>query len=60
MLPLVAYALFGTSRTLSVGPVAVISLMTATAVGNIDPESPDPEVFAPERLPRQAERFPHF
>ncbi len=35
ILPLVAYALFGTSRTLSVGPVAVVSLMTATAVGNI-------------------------
>ncbi len=33
VLPLVAYALFGTSRTLSVGPVAVISLMTASAVG---------------------------
>jgi SulP family sulfate permease len=35
MLPLVAYALLGTSRTLSVGPVAVISLMTATAVGEV-------------------------
>jgi sulfate permease, SulP family len=35
MLPLIAYALLGTSRTLSVGPVAVVSLMTATAVGNI-------------------------
>lgn len=35
ILPLVAYTLFGTSRTLSVGPVAVVSLMTATAVGNI-------------------------
>jgi SulP family sulfate permease len=35
ILPLVAYALFGTSRTLSVGPVAVASLMTATAVGAI-------------------------
>ena len=35
ILPLIAYALFGTSRTLSVGPVAVASLMTATAVGNI-------------------------
>lgn len=35
MLPLVAYAAFGTSRTLAVGPVAVVSLMTAAAAGNI-------------------------
>lgn len=35
MLPLVLYALFGTSRTLAVGPVAVISLMTAATVGRI-------------------------
>ncbi|TNE66187.1 MAG: sulfate permease [Alphaproteobacteria bacterium] len=35
MLPLVFYALFGTSRTLAVGPVAVASLMTAAAVGAI-------------------------
>jgi SulP family sulfate permease len=35
ILPLIAYAIFGTSRTLSVGPVAVVSLMTATAVGNV-------------------------
>ncbi len=35
ILPLIAYALFGTSRTLSVGPVAVVSLMTATAVGEV-------------------------
>ena len=28
ILPLVAYALFGTSRTLAVGPVAIVSLMT--------------------------------
>jgi SulP family sulfate permease len=35
ILPLIAYALFGSSRTLSVGPVAVIALMTATAVGNV-------------------------
>ncbi len=35
ILPLVAYALFGTSRVLAVGPVAVVSLMTAAAVGNL-------------------------
>jgi len=35
ILPLVAYALFGTSRALAVGPVAVVSLMTAAAVGNL-------------------------
>lgn len=33
ILPLLIYALLGTSRTLSVGPVAVASLMTAAAVG---------------------------
>ncbi len=35
ILPLVAYAIFGTSRALAVGPVAVVSLMTAAAVGAI-------------------------
>jgi len=35
ILPLVAYALLGSSRTLSVGPVAVASLMTASAVGSV-------------------------
>ena len=32
ILPLVAYTVFGSSMTLSVGPVAVASLMTASAV----------------------------
>ena len=32
--PLLLYALFGTSRVLAVGPVAVVSLMTATAIGS--------------------------
>jgi SulP family sulfate permease len=32
MLPLIAYAIFGTSSTLAVGPVAVASLMTAAAI----------------------------
>lgn len=35
ILPLVAYALFGTSRVLAVGPVAVVSLMTAASVGSL-------------------------
>ncbi|MCP4823680.1 MAG: sulfate permease [Shimia sp.] len=35
ILPLVAYAIFGTSRVLAVGPVAVVSLMTAAALGNL-------------------------
>ncbi|MFZ4711178.1 MAG: SulP family inorganic anion transporter, partial [Zwartia sp.] len=30
--PLILYALFGTSRVLAVGPVAVVSLMTAAAI----------------------------
>ncbi|MEH6588440.1 MAG: sulfate permease [Halioglobus sp.] len=35
ILPLIAYALLGSSRTLSVGPVAVVSLMTAMAVAKV-------------------------
>ncbi len=31
--PLLLYAILGTSRVLAVGPVAVVSLMTATAIG---------------------------
>ena len=42
ILPLVAYAIFGSSRTLAVGPVAVVSLMTAAAVSKIAaPGSPE-------------------
>lgn len=35
ILPLIVYGLFGTSSTLSVGPVAVTSLMTASALGSV-------------------------
>ncbi len=33
--PLLLYAVFGSSRVLAVGPVAVVSLMTASAVGEV-------------------------
>jgi SulP family sulfate permease len=47
MLPLVAYMVFGTSRTLAVGPVAVISLMTAAAISQVaEPGSPEFVVMA--------------
>lgn len=35
IVPIILYAVFGTSRTLAVGPVAVVSLMTAAALGDI-------------------------
>jgi sulfate permease, SulP family len=42
VLPLVAYALFGSSRVLAVGPVAVVSLLVASALGRLaTPESPE-------------------
>lgn len=40
ILPLVAYAIFGTSRALAVGPVAVVSLMTAASIGNLGLSTP--------------------
>lgn len=46
VLPLVAYAIFGSSRTLAVGPVAVVSLMTATAVGEIAAQGTDAYLVA--------------
>lgn len=45
ILPLIAYAIFGTSRTLAVGPVAVISLMTAAAAGKLAAQG-SPEYIA--------------
>ena len=35
IVPIIFYAIFGTSRALAVGPVAVVSLMTAAAIGNV-------------------------
>lgn len=34
-IPVLVYALFGTSRQLAVGPVAIVSLLTATALGQL-------------------------
>jgi SulP family sulfate permease len=34
IVPLIIYAIFGTSRQLAVGPVAMVSLLTATAIGS--------------------------
>jgi SulP family sulfate permease len=35
ILPIMLYSVFGTSRALAVGPVAVVSLMTAAAIGEV-------------------------
>lgn len=35
IVPIMLYAVFGTSRALAVGPVAVVSLMTAAAIGTV-------------------------
>jgi len=43
--PLILYAVFGTSRALAVGPVAVVSLMTAAAVGQVAAQG-TPEYWA--------------
>lgn len=42
IIPIVLYAVFGTSKALAVGPVAIVSLMTAAAVSKIaEPGSSD-------------------
>lgn len=38
LLPLTLYGLFGTSSNLSVGPVAIVSILTASAVGGLATE----------------------
>lgn len=40
ILPLMAYTVFGTSSSLSVGPVAIISLLTAAALGRLGLDDP--------------------
>ena len=43
--PLLLYALFGTSRQLAVGPVAMVSLLVAAGVGGLAPQG-SPEYLA--------------
>ncbi|MGI9250376.1 MAG: SulP family inorganic anion transporter [Pseudohongiellaceae bacterium] len=47
---LIAYSLFGSSNTLSVAPVAVVSLMTATALGRLGLTSPEALIAAATTL----------
>lgn len=44
--PLVLYAVFGTSRALAVGPVAVVSLMTGAAIANLGLTDPGEMIVA--------------
>ncbi|MHA6344931.1 SulP family inorganic anion transporter [Roseivivax sp. CAU 1761] len=46
ILPIILYAAFGTSRSLAVGPVAVLSLMTAAAIGKLGGAGIDPVTAA--------------
>ncbi|MCA1751043.1 MAG: solute carrier family 26 protein [Flavobacteriales bacterium] len=39
--PLLIYAIFGTSRQLAVGPVAMVSLLTAAGIGSLEPSGPE-------------------
>lgn len=39
--PLILYALLGTSRQLAVGPVAMVSLLTASGIGALQPAGPE-------------------
>ena len=36
IVPIIIYAIFGTSRQLAVGPVAMVSLLIATAIGSFE------------------------
>lgn len=38
-IPLLLYAVFGTSRQLAVGPVAMVSLLTAAGIASLSPQS---------------------
>ena len=53
ILPPMIYALFGSSMTQSVGPMAIISLMTASVIAPLAAPGPVP-VVTPQPLPAEA------
>ena len=46
ILPITLYAIFGTSRVLAVGPVAVVSLLTAASISRIAAPGSEEYIFA--------------
>lgn len=46
ILPITLYAIFGTSRALAVGPVAVVSLLTAASISRISAPGSEEYIFA--------------
>jgi SulP family sulfate permease len=46
ILPITLYAVFGTSRSLAVGPVAVVSLLTAASISRIAAPGSEDYIFA--------------
>ncbi len=50
ILPLLLYTIFGTSRTLAVGPVALVSLMVASTLGHLTQIHPEKLAQAPALL----------
>ncbi len=48
--PIILYAIVGTSRALAVGPVAVVSLQTASAVGQVGDQGPAGYAVAAQTL----------
>ncbi|MCH7411100.1 solute carrier family 26 protein [Belliella sp. DSM 111904] len=44
-IPLILYAIFGTSRQLAVGPVAMVSLLTAAGIAGLDVNSDEQYLF---------------
>ncbi len=46
IIPIILYAIFGTSKALAVGPVAIVSLMTAATIGSITEQGSENYIVA--------------